>query len=113
MRVAGPGSPESGIVLQMLVDTGADGSVIPVRIAGALGLPLVDRVQIQGVGGARQPTGVFAARVQIGAFDQLAHLIAFGDDPLLGRDLLNQLVLRFDGPKQAITVVLPGRSRRR
>ncbi|MFI5309576.1 MAG: aspartyl protease family protein [Polyangiales bacterium] len=94
----------------MLVDTGADCTLIPLHVARSLGLRLVDRVQIQGVVAGRHPASVFAARVQIGRFAKLARLVAFGDEALLGRDLSNQLVLRVDGPAQATTVV--ERSRR-
>jgi predicted aspartyl protease len=109
VRIAGAGDAEAGVVLRMLVDTGADCSLIPMRVARALRLPLVSRVHIQGVAGAQHQAGVHAARVQIGTFERLSRLVAFGDECLLGRDLLNQLVLRIDGPKQAISVARPRR----
>jgi predicted aspartyl protease len=105
VRITGSERHGPAVALRMLVDTGADCSLIPLPIALSLGLPLVDRVQIQGVAAGRHMASVFAARVHIGRFVKLARLVAFGDEALLGRDLLNQLVLRIDGPAQSITIV--------
>jgi predicted aspartyl protease len=103
VRVSGIKPRDPAALLRMLVDTGADCSLIPVRIARSLRLPVVDRAEVQGVGGKPQAVAVHAARVRIGTLRVLTRLVAFGDEALLGRDLLNQLILHLDGPALIIS----------
>jgi predicted aspartyl protease len=103
VHVGGLQEHHPGVMLSMLVDTGADCTLVPIRFARSLALPLVDRVQVQGVGGGLQRASVFAARVQIGTLRTLARVVGFGDEALLGRDILNGLSLRIDGPAGVVT----------
>jgi hypothetical protein len=41
--------------------------------------------------------------VRIGTLRVLARVAAFGDEALLGRDLLNRLILHCDGPAQVVS----------
>ncbi|MET0388860.1 MAG: retroviral-like aspartic protease family protein [Polyangiales bacterium] len=90
------GSPTT--MVRMLVDTGADCTLIPVHVARALRLPLVDRVELCGVGAVATVVSVHAARVLIAGMRVVARLMAFEDEALLGRDILNRLSLEIDGP---------------
>ena len=101
-------------MLRMLVDTGADCSLIPVTVARALRLPVVDKVSMRGVG-AQNATSVpvHAAQVLIGGTQLIARLIAFQDEALLGRDVLNLLKIELDGPGEWLSVSLPASRRRR
>ena len=51
VRIAGVGEDDPAVLLRMLVDTGADCTLIPVRVARSLRLPIVDRIRVLGVGG--------------------------------------------------------------
>jgi predicted aspartyl protease len=113
VRIAGLGEHDPAALLRMLVDTGADCSLIPVRIAKSLHLPLVDRIRVLGVGDKAVVAPVHAARVRLGALQTLARLVALGDEALLGRDLLNRLVLRIDGPAGVVEATLSARKARR
>lgn len=104
VRIGSGAEERPAAVLRMLVDTGADCTLVPLQLARSLGLPLVDKFQLQGVGGRPQPAPVFAARLQIGTFARLVRVVGFGDEALIGRDVLNQLVLRIDGPAQSATI---------
>ena len=95
------------VELPALVDTGADTTLIPIGIARALRLPLVDRTSLQGIGPKLYPAGVHAAVVRIGRFRALVRLTAFGDEALIGRDLLERLVLVLDGPALTLGVRVP------
>jgi predicted aspartyl protease len=107
VHVSGIAEHGPAVLLQMLVDTGADCSLIPEKIARTLRLPLVDKLSIVGVGGSILPVPVHAARLRIGALRVLARVAAYGDEALLGRELLNLLVMRFEGPELLLHV--PGR----
>jgi predicted aspartyl protease len=96
------GSPTT--MLRMLVDTGADCTLIPVDVARALRLPLVDKVEVRGVGAAARPVSVHAAQVLIAGMRVVARLMAFEDEALLGRDILNRLAIEIDGPGGWLTV---------
>jgi clan AA aspartic protease len=103
VRVSGPIGGDA-VMLPMLVDTGADCTLVPASIVRRLALPQIDVISVTGVGGAKQRTTVHAARVEFGGMRLLARVVAFVDEAILGRDLLNQAVLTLDGPGLAISV---------
>jgi predicted aspartyl protease len=102
VRIGGLDEHDPAAMLRMLVDTGADCTLIPARIAKSLCLPMVDKIEIMGVGGKAMAAPVYAARIRLGTLRAIARLVALGDESLLGRDLLNRLILRIDGPAQII-----------
>ena len=112
LRVAAPSSG-AAIVLAALVDTGADGTFIPERVATQLGLPLVDHLTVEGVAGGRAPARVYAATVELGPLRTLCRLVAFEDEAILGRDLLNRLVVLLDGPRLEASLRKPSARKRR
>jgi predicted aspartyl protease len=105
VRIGGIDEHDPAAMLRMLVDTGADCTLIPTRIARSLHLPIVDRVEVQGVGGRARSATVHAARLRVGTLRALVRVVAFGDEALLGRDILNRLVLQCDGPAQIVSAV--------
>jgi predicted aspartyl protease len=94
------GAPDSSatVLLRALIDTGADVTVVPAVVARKLRLPLVDHVTVRGVGGRPFRVGVHAASAEVAGLRCVARVVAFGREPILGRDLLNRLVVRLDGP---------------
>ena len=94
---------EDGVALNALLDTGADCSLIPARIARQLRLPLVGRIRVAGVTGHAREVNVHAARVELSAFSVLAPLAAFGNEMIVGRDLLNRWRVALDGPRTITT----------
>ena len=72
-------------------------------VARALRLPAVDRIWIEGLGGAAKRATVHAARVEFAHVRRLARVVAFGGEAILGRDLLNRAVAILDGPGRSIS----------
>jgi predicted aspartyl protease len=103
VRLAAPGAGP-GVVFQALLDTGADCTLVPEAAAHALRLPAVDDVWIEGLGGASRRATVHAARIEFAGARGLARVVAFGDEGLLGRDLLNRVAALLDGPRLRLSV---------
>lgn len=102
-RVRAPGNDIS-VLVPALVDSGADISVVAAEVALRLALPVVDVLQVRGVGVAPRRAAVHAASVQVGDLDTLVEVLALGDETLLGRNLLRHLVVELDGPAGRLTI---------
>ena len=112
VRIGGIDPRAPTALVRMLVDTGADCTLVPARLARSLRLPYVDKIEVQGVGGAVRSARVYAARIRLGPLRLVTRLAAFGDEALLGRDLLNRLTLHIDGRAGTISIA-PGVKRTR
>ncbi len=100
------GSPDSErrVLVPALVDTGADCCVVAMAVARGLRLPAVGRTAVQGVTGPSRMAWVYAARVDLAGVSMLARFVALGSETILGRDVLERLVVRLDGPRQLLTL---------
>lgn len=103
VRVSAPVG-DRALLVPMLVDSGADCTLVPAATVRQLGLPQIDAIGLTGVGGARRLAPVHAAVVELGGLRVMARVVAFLDEAILGRDILNQLVVVLDGPKLEISV---------
>ncbi len=103
LLVAAPDGADP-VAIQSLVDTGADCTPIPVDVARRLRLPLVDRVAVEGLGGAIRRAPVYASLVRLPGLSTAARLIAFENEAIVGRDLLNRLAVVMDGPRLRLSV---------
>lgn len=111
VRIGGIDDHDPAAMLRMLVDTGADCTLIPVKIARSLRLPVVDRTEIQGVGSKSQAANVHAARIRLGSLRVLARVVALGEECLIGRDILNRVVMQLDGPNETLQVTTKSATR--
>ena len=59
----------------------------------------LDRIDITGVAGGRARVPVHAGRIEIAGASLLARLVACEDEVIIGRDVLNRLVVHLDGPR--------------
>lgn len=113
--IANPYSAQATDPLPAKVDTGADMTVIPRRLAAELGLTPFSRVLVQGFRGQPEATRTYPADVNVNGYAvEFVELILneTKDELLLGRDVLNELVLVLNGPASIVEVVQnrPGRS---
>ena len=117
LHVAAQGSAGSASIndVDALVDTGAIVCFIDEAVARTLGLLLVDRQTICGVGGLHE-ANVYLARVDVPALNfsltgqfSGVDLIAGGQrhGVLLGRNLLSHFVMNYDGPSGRVTIKTP------
>lgn len=95
-EVAGPWTATTTAI----IDSGADGSVVPLKLVEAiLGTSATKSALISGVTES-EPLEVttIQLRCKINDFEVVTYLIAFGEEAVLGRDILNKLKTVLDGP---------------
>jgi predicted aspartyl protease len=106
--IANPFSDQATDPMPAKVDTGADMTVIPRRLAAELGLTPFSRVLVQGFRGQPEMTRTYPADVNVNGYTiEFAELILneAENELLLGRDVLNELVLVLNGPASIVEVV--------
>ncbi|MDQ4076254.1 MAG: retroviral-like aspartic protease family protein, partial [Chloroflexota bacterium] len=92
VRAAGEQAPI--VTLTALVDSGADGTMIPIDILRAVGARYVETRQMRGVTGVAYTVDLYLVTIQIGSHVVRGiRVVAQGAEPLIGRDVLNQLVI--------------------
>jgi predicted aspartyl protease len=101
--LARPGSLEM-VAVPMIVDSGADCTIVPASLARGIQLPTIDHIEIVGVGGTESSAPVHAALLQITRRQTLHRVVALGNEGIAGRDLLAQLVVILDGPLERMRV---------
>ena len=105
--IANPFSDQATVPLPAKVDTGADMTVIPRRLAVELGLTSFSRVLVQGFRGQPKVTRTYPADVNVNGYTvEFVELILNDteNELLLGRDVLNELVLILNGPASIVEV---------
>jgi predicted aspartyl protease len=104
------GYPDEGLAvgpITAIVDTGADGTLVPQSLLDKIGAPLVDSKRIRSHWGEWRQALVFA--VDLGVDDlRLPTIEVVGDEVgneiILGRNVLNRLSLWLNGPRREILV---------
>jgi predicted aspartyl protease len=89
------------------LDTAADASVIPLRLAEALGLEQLGELPAIGVDGRPATLATFLVRIGIRDYPaRTAEVFASQHEPyvLLGRDLLNRFRIVLDGPNLLLDI---------
>jgi predicted aspartyl protease len=100
IRLAAPGEPPQVRPLSVVVDTGSDGTLIPTHYLEQVeAIDLGDAI-LHGVLGEAREVHLYEVDLHIGA-RLLPSVIVVGDDQgsevLLGRNVLNKLILLLDG----------------
>lgn len=105
VRGLDPDSQE--VRLTALIDSGADVSMLPIHALQAVMAKHMETRYIRGITGVRQAVETYVALVRIGERVILtaeAIAVVRGNDAILGRDILNQLVVTLDGPAQTVEI---------
>lgn len=99
-------APDAGtaVLVSALIDSGADLTVIPVRLARLLGLSATDRVTVRGVAGSTHSVEVCAARVEFDGVADTIEILPLDHEALLGRNALRTAVVTLDGRRGETTI---------
>lgn len=95
---------EYGSTVDCLLDTGADLSLIPLRLVTELNLYPEDAIIVEGFDGKRQELQLFAVDMLVEGIHLVSsEVVAYPTNhAILGRDVLNYFRLLLDGPAQLL-----------
>lgn len=88
------------MLLTALIDTGADACILPIDILMEIGAVYLETRQLYGITGHTLSVNLYLLEVQIGPHRMpgiRAVAAKPGAEAILGRDVLNQLILTLDG----------------
>lgn len=85
--------------LTSLIDSGADGCIVPVRYLDAIDAEHVRKARMRGVAGVSYIVDLYVVLLHIGEIEVVARVAADknGDELIIGRNVLNQFILTLNG----------------
>ena len=101
------GSSTAGVTVTALVDSGADATILPLRVLQNAGAEHVGRARMRWGGERSKVYDVYLALVEIGPF-QIYGVRILADqqnhEAILGRDVLNHLVVTLNGLANTVEI---------
>lgn len=94
--------------VQALIDTGADGTVIPMRYLREIRAVIGDYGSMRSQWGEARTVNLYLVDIEIPSGTLPGIWVvgdSLGDEIILGRNILNKLHLDMNGPAQTVTVV--------
>lgn len=101
IELEGNGADQRRHSLLALVDSGADGTMIPIDVLRAIGAEYEDTVYMRGVIGQSQTVDRYTITLRISKYIvQTVHAVAVSPEreAVVGRDVLNHMVTTLNGP---------------
>lgn len=105
VKAVGMSRPAS--VVTALVDSGADATILPLSLLRQIGARYVRGRVMRGVTGTPENVDTYLVSIQIGPYTVHGiRAVAYDNnmDPIIGRDVLNNLVVTLDGMAQETIV---------
>jgi predicted aspartyl protease len=107
IRIGRPAETLASPPLMAILDTGADGTIVPRRHLDPLDLPVWGRATLRGQWDESVRAYVYLVDLGIGELRLPGIEVAAddrGDDIIVGRDVLNRLLLSLDGPRKVVDI---------
>lgn len=92
--------------LEAIVDSGSDRTFLPERLLRHLGAESIREAWVSGIDGIRYPVEMYMVKVSIGPYEFFGTRV-IGDKQgraILGRDLLNQLIVTLNGLANSVEI---------
>ena len=100
-----PGDSTKQVKTDALVDTGADITCLPGALIDALGAKCASTYNVFGINRVSVgPADSYFLEFEVEATKKLVEVIAVGDEPILGRNLINEFTLQLHGPAQKLDI---------
>lgn len=99
---------EATLEVRAIVDSGADATMIPVRILQEVGARRSRKALMRGVTGVSTLVDLYAVAIQLGPYRQgFVEVIGVvdNDEAIIGRDVLNHLAVTLNGPALVVEVI--------
>jgi len=109
IEVEGYGANSQRQTLRAIIDSGSDGTALPRPVLLESGSVFRDTVRMRGVTGASQLVDRYLTKVHVAGITirgVFAVAVSAEDDALLGRDVLNGLVVILNGPAHVAEIVM-------
>ena len=93
-----------------LVDSGADVTLLPITLLDQIDAHYMHTQRLRGVVGGSQTVEIYRVNIEVAAQTIRgirAVAAAAGHEAILGRDVLNQLVMTLHGPAEVLTLETP------
>ncbi len=100
IELSAPGRAQTEKLSTALIDSGSDGTLIPEDLLEKIGARCVGDAQIRGISGDSYPVAIYLANLRLGPYVISAvRVVAVPENAeiILGRNVLNQLVVTLDG----------------
>lgn len=105
------GVPDEAFLMKPLVafvDTGADGSIVPIKYIDLLHIQADNRKFLRSQWGEQRVVDTYYLDIEINTLRlPLVEIVAdeIGEEIILGRNVLNKLKVMLDGPKQILEII--------
>lgn len=106
VRVSGPGTLRS-VMVPALADTGAGMTALPADLPAQLDLPVAGRTIVSGFDGRPRIVPTYTVQLSVAGYTTVLKVIGLGMVALLGRDVLNALLITLKGPQEIFEVEGP------
>lgn len=109
VQIDGYDSSKPAQTLMAFVDTGADGTLLPRDVLHSVGAEYEDTVAVRGATGATQRLDRYTVRVVVaGVTVQAVSAVAMaaGSEPILGRDVVNHLIITLNGVLGVLEILI-------
>ncbi|TET95391.1 MAG: hypothetical protein E3J28_00725 [Desulfobacteraceae bacterium] len=88
-----------------LVDTGADITCLPRAFIATLRAERASTYDVFAINGVSVgPSDSYFLEFELAGMKELVEVIAIGDEPILGRNLINEFTIQLYGPKQKLEI---------
>lgn len=104
--IRNPGDPSKFVTVDALLDTGADINCLPLTLIRIIGGKPAGTKEVFASGRYLGSANSYFLEFEISTTRMLKETLAFGDEIILGRNLLNDLVLELDGPAKKVRVIV-------